>query len=125
MNNNNYYYVLHDSVQTVAEIILDHKRKFLYSDNENCHRITVRCCHIFEDAMVAIRRGFDEQKDLKVIFIGEPAVDDGGPRREFFVLLMGAVANSGSLLHGSPDCRVLRHNTSALQVCACPCMIII
>ena len=86
MNNNNYYYVLDDSVQTVAEIILDHKRKFLYSDNENCYRITVRRCHIFEDAMVAIRRGFDEQKHLKVIFIGEPAVDDGGPRREFFVL---------------------------------------
>ena len=123
MNNNYYYHILHDSVQTVAEIILDHKRKFLYSDNENCYRITVRRCHIFEDAMVAIRRGFDEQKHLKIVFIGEPAVDDGGPRREFFVLLMGAVANSGSLLDGPPDCRVLRHNTSALQVCACPCMI--
>ena len=41
MNNNN---VLHDSVQTVAEITLDHKRKFLKSNH----------CHIFEDAMVAI-----------------------------------------------------------------------
>ena len=34
----------------------------------------------------------------------------------FFMLLMGAIANSSSLLDGPPDRRVLRHNTSAFHV---------
>lgn len=72
-----------------------------------------------EDTIFALRRGFDEKKHIRVRFVGEPAVDEGGPRREFFMLLMNAIANSGSLLQGPPNRRVLRHNTSAFQVITC------
>ena len=43
-------------------------------------------------------------------------MDGGGPRREYFMLLMGDIANNGAILDGSPDHRVLRHNTSAFEV---------
>ena len=69
-----------------------------------------------DDTIFALRRGIDEMKHIRVRFVAEPAVDEGGPRREFFMLLMNAIANSSSLLQGSPNRRVLRHNTSAFQV---------
>lgn len=66
--------------------------------------------------MVVLRSGFDEKKHLRVCFLGEKGVDGGGPRREFFMLLMGNVANDGSILDGPPERRVLRHNTTAFEV---------
>ena len=65
---------------------------------------------------MALRSGFDDKKHLRIKFIGEPAVDGGGPRREYFMLLMGDIANNGAILDGPPDRRVLRHNTSAFEV---------
>lgn len=55
----------------------------LYEDMFNCHRFTVRRRYIFDDTLAIIRSGFDEKKHLRVTFLGEPAVDGGGPRREF------------------------------------------
>ena len=65
---------------------------------------------------MALRSGFDDKKHLRIKFIGEPAVDGGGPRREYFMLLMGDIANNGAILDGPPDRRVLRHNISAFEV---------
>ena len=65
---------------------------------------------------MALRSGFDDKKHLRIKFIGEPAMDEGGPRREYFMLLMGDIANNGAILDGPPDRRVLRHNTSAFEV---------
>ena len=48
-------------------------------------------------------------------FLGESAVDGGGPRREFFMLLMNGVRENNSLLDGPLITHVLRHNTTALQ----------
>ena len=97
-------------------MIKQHRDKYYYEDDLKAHRITVRWGHILDDTLVALRSGFDEKKHIRVRFLGEPAVDEGGPRREFFMLLMGAIANTSSLLDGPPNCRVLRHNTSAFQV---------
>ena len=47
---------------------------------------------------------------------GEPGIDEGGPKHEFFMLLLNAISNNSSLLDGSPTRRVLRHNTTAFQV---------
>ena len=76
----------------------------------------MRRSHIFEDALAAVRHSFDEKLHIRVRFLGEPGIDDGGPRREFFMLLLGAIANNSSLLYGPPNRRVLRHNTTAFQV---------
>ena len=66
--------------------------------------------------MFVLRWGFDGKKHIRVRFVGEPAVDEDGPRREFFMLLMNAIANGGSILQGPPERRLLRHNTSVFQV---------
>ena len=52
----------------------------------NKMRISVRRKNIFHN-FVAIRKKpwFDLNKAFKVVFVGEPAIDDGGPRREFFL----------------------------------------
>lgn len=78
-------------------------------------RITVRRSNIWEDTHRALKHTFDEKKHVRITFLGESAVDGGGPRREFFMLLMNAIKENNSLLDGPSVSRVLRHNTAALQ----------
>ena len=52
---------------------------------ELTNRLSIRRRLIFKDYMDARKKKWFKPKALvKVTFIGEPAVDDGGPRREFF-----------------------------------------
>ena len=56
-------------------------------DLEIINKLTVRRKAIFQDYLETRRdpkRHFNPKGVLKVTFIGEPAIDDGGPRREFF-----------------------------------------
>ena len=58
-------------------------------DLTNINRISIRRRHAYQDYLDAVarqkmRKRFNQNGMLKVTFIGEPAVDDGGPRREFF-----------------------------------------
>ena len=49
------------------------------------------------------------------MFIGEQAVDEGGPRREFFRLVLRGVFSSSGLFTGCPDHVVPVHNVEALE----------
>ena len=80
-------------------ILLDHSSKFLSKDLDDVFRITVRRSHIWEDSVRTIRRTFDERKHFRVAFLGESAIDGGGPRREFFMLLMNNIRENNSLLN--------------------------
>ena len=71
---------------TTEDVIKQHRAEILYEDDFNAHRITVRRGNIMDDTIASLRVGFDEKKHVRVRFIGEPAVDEGGPRREFFML---------------------------------------
>ncbi|XP_078269385.1 putative E3 ubiquitin-protein ligase HERC4 isoform X2 [Rhinoraja longicauda] len=55
-----------------------------------CLVLIVRRDHIVEDAVQVLRKSknVDFKKPLKVIFVGEEAVDAGGVRKEFFLLIM-------------------------------------
>lgn len=55
------------------------------------------------------KTSFDVSKLLQVRFIGEEAVDEGGPRREFFHLLIRAIFQS-QLFTGFPDHVIPLHN---------------
>lgn len=46
--------------------------------------VTVRRKHIWEDFKRARDRYYSPNQHLKVTFSGEPAIDIGGPKREFF-----------------------------------------
>lgn len=54
-------------------------------------RISIRRKSMFQDYIEARKKKwFNSRQPLKVTFIGEPAIDDGGPLREFFTgLLLG------------------------------------
>ena len=64
-------------------------------DPESPVRIKVRRSHVWEDASLKLRRcsESDLNKLIKVQFVGEPAVDEGGPRNEFFSLLHKEISN--------------------------------
>ena len=73
-------------LEKIKEVI-SHLRQ--YVDMENTNRISIRRRYAFEDYLAAVarqkkRRRFKQNGMLKVTFIGEPVIDDGGPRREFF-----------------------------------------
>ena len=51
---------------------------------------------------------------MQVTFVGEGAIDHGGPRREFFRLL--AKEASEHYFHGAPGCKFFTNNVIALQV---------
>ena len=51
---------------------------------------------------------------LKVQFVGEPAVDEGGPRRELFSLTDRMV--SSELMVGEEGMKTFSHNMISLQI---------
>ncbi|XP_044170891.1 uncharacterized protein LOC114949567 [Acropora millepora] len=54
-------------------------------DSSKKTRISVRRKSMFQDYIEARKKKwFNSRQTLKVTFIGEPAIDDGGPLREFF-----------------------------------------
>ena len=87
------------------------------TDTSQPQRINVRRSDIFDDAISAIGKPtFHLKRNLKVRFLGEPAVDEGGPRREFFRLLYNAMGQSSAMFQMLPNGRgiTLNHNIPSL-----------
>ena len=98
------------------EAILSRQRnKFLAIDTSLYQHIIIRQKHLWEDSIHCFRSGIDFQKHLRVTFVGEPAVDAGGPLHEFLHLLMREIATNNSLFSGEETCRVPLPNMSALE----------
>ena len=51
---------------------------------------------------------------LKVHFIGEGAVDEGGPRREFFHLLIQEIFSKSGFFDGFPERVILLHDVTGI-----------
>lgn len=84
-------------------------------DDDDVQRIHVRRSHVFSDALRQFsKESFAVNKMLKIIFVGEAALDEGGPRREFFHLLMREIFKS-SLFSGFPSNVVPVHNIKAVS----------
>ena len=90
-----------DSLKHTLQV---HANRVLNHDEEVCQRINVRRSDVFRDGVHAFERSsFDVSKCLKVRFIGEPAVDLGGPRREFFRLFLSEMGQISGLFQGWPN----------------------
>ena len=99
----------------IKHILLEHKQKFIVEEENSC-RIHIRHAHLFEDAFrFFCKESNDGSKMVRIIFIGEAAVDNGGPRREFFKLLMHDIAKRSGLFLGLPDHITPLHNVEALE----------
>lgn len=100
---------------SISEILHDHRLFVLPIDEDDQVRITVRRKHILGDTFHKLRNGLDVKKHLKVTFIGEPAVDAGGPLREYFHRLLRDLSQDNSLLCGPQNSRVPRHSVVELE----------
>lgn len=88
------FFFVSDQNLTLEELLKQRTTRVLSPSSQ---RITVRRSHILDDAVGALRCGFVETKRITIHFLGESAIDEGGPRREFFMLLMGCIANNSSI----------------------------
>lgn len=61
------------------------------------------------------KENFTYDRGLSIRFVGEEAVDVGGPMREFFCLLMKEVGSKGMLMCGDENRRTAVHNALALE----------
>ena len=79
-------------------------------------RFLVRRGHIIEDTFRKLQRVRSGEliNDLRVTFVGEPAIDEGGPRREFFTLFFAAI-RSTSLLEGPSGQQIVSRNIENLN----------
>ena len=83
--------------------------------SDEVNRVTIRRNHIWKDAIRALSRPtFDPTLRVRVTFVGEEAVDGGGPCREFFCLALQEIADDGTIFQGPLQSRFLVHNLQAL-----------
>ena len=93
-------------------LLLEHRESLLNSDDSDIQRITGCGKHIFHDTIQTLKRSpWNPSQHLKVTFIGEPGVDDGGPTREFFRLLLTDIGRQEMLFEGPDGKRLPRHNS--------------
>lgn len=84
--------------------------KELNMDSSGNFRMKVRRQTVWEDSLIKLGKAKEDVcKPIMVQFIGEPAVDHGGPSREYFGLVNSA-AQRKLMGHSS-----FKHNISALQ----------
>lgn len=107
--------VKHDYI-VARNVLQQHQCKEITGRDEEDHqRICVRRSHLFSDAARGFSRpNFNVSKLLKVVFVDEPSVDEGGPRQEFFQLLMKEAFTSSGLFAGWPQNVVPIHSVGQL-----------
>ena len=75
----------------------------------------VESMYVLPDTLHQLRWGLDVSKHMRVTFVGEPAVDSGGPMREYLHLLMSSIAHNNSLFCGEDSQRIPEHNNVELE----------
>ncbi len=102
------------SALSLKELLRNHRFEYLHAGVEEV-QVRVHSKHIWKDGITDLSRSFDLKKHIEVKFVGEKAVDGGGPQRDFFTHLMAALNHQNALLDGPADNRVLQHNSTALD----------
>jgi hypothetical protein len=100
------------TLYTVDKHVLENlkKCKEQFVDCSKNFRIKVQRYHVWEDTLIKVQRDEDAVKnEVKVQFIGELAVDQGGPSREYFSLINEAAQRKLMAQF------VFRHNFFALN----------
>ena len=98
----------------IQGILREHRSVVLRRDDAT-QRINVRRSQLLNDSLAAFSRPtFDPTCHLKIRFIGELAVDEGGPMREYFRLFTQSLSMAGSLFQVSAGGLLPVHNIPAL-----------
>ena len=99
--------------RSLEAVLTEHQRTIL--DTTVVHRLNIRRHHIYSDSLKAFKKRFSFNAAIRVVFLGEPAVDCGGPLREYFTLLMKEILSNNSLFNGPDDCRGLVHSMRSVE----------
>ena len=82
-------------------------------------RLTISRASVFEDSVALFKqRDFDFTVPIKITFDGEPAIDGGGPVREFYTILIRELLSPSltvRLFEGKDPSFIPIHNTDALR----------
>ena len=90
--------------------------EFSVTSEDSTICIQVRRKHIWKDSLRAFKQPrFTTRKWLKIEFVRESAIDDGGPRREYFCLGMHELCHNNALFQGALDKRIPVHNLHFLS----------
>lgn len=93
-----------------------HQQENIVVQEDPSLSIAIRRRHVWKDAkLVLSRKNNVYSGGMRVTFVSEAAVDEGGPRREFFRLALAEVARNNALFYGREQQRVARHNVIELQ----------
>ncbi len=88
-----------------------------FKDGRN--RISISRDTVFEDSVAIFKNtGYDMRKPCKIVFEGEPALDGGGPKREYFTLLLASLLSPRipvRLFEGQSGRILPIHNADALR----------
>ena len=96
-------------------MLWSHRQEVLSSDPEDIYRIRVRHQGIWEDTLHQLRKQIPLTKYLKITFLGEPAVDAGGPLREFLYLIVLSASQNNSLFISDETSRAPAHNVAEVE----------
>ena len=83
--------------------------KILGPNIEAEYIVDIRRDHVIRDAMVQLesRRAYDFKKQLRVTFVGEDGIDEGGVQKEFFKIVMDTIFDPGyGMFEMNPDTRL-------------------
>ena len=98
----------------VQHVLKQHANRAV--DKTNNQRVNVRRRELLQDAFRQFKRtSFDVTKMLRITFLGESAVDGGGPCREFFRLLLADLFTVSGLFVGYPSSVTAAHNVVSLE----------
>lgn len=101
--------------RSLPDLLWNHRLDNLPSDLGDSYRIKIRRKAVWVDTIQQLRHGLPFDKHLRVTFLGEPAVDAGGPLREYLHLLVGGVARNNSLFVGDETSRAPAHNIAEVD----------
>ena len=101
----------------MKHVLLQHQERVLLSvDEYGSQGMNIRRYYLLEDSFRQYsKHSFDVNKRIMVRFVGEPSVDEGGPRREYFHLLLHEIFEKSGLFAGYPNHCVPLHNVEALS----------
>lgn len=101
----------------VKEILKQHAENVVSAGDEPYQRINIRRTNLFDDTLAQCHKAsFSFEKPFSVRFIGEAAVDTGGPRRELFRLFLEEMKTRATrLFQRSPAGVLPNHNVTAMN----------
>ena len=105
-----------DNLQ-LRDLLTQQRNQTLRTDSSLRIKSRLRRSHVWKDTKVKLNRYSEEDLEqlIRVQYVGEPAVDTRGPKRELFFLLHKHMNDSNSMFTGESNNKCFSNNVIALE----------